>query len=329
MSSVTAESVSGYDYYDCKMEEEDSIAALSDPYDPTCVQQTLQGDEPLCKTTTDADGQPCEWCTVNSFSLCVSTEQAEYASQFGAQCDSEGEQSEVIVNDPYDPTCLQASLQEDVQACVATVAADGTPCSWCVLSTVGLCLNEEQAAMAGQFGAECEDQLIQLEIDSEWLEKQGEENADEEAQAVQVSDPYDPTCLSSMQMDESGCEATLDGDGNPCEWCQLSTVGLCLNQEQAAMAGQFGAECAEESNTTEEEKAKDIYDPACLAAGTGSDDAESVCSATTSSTGENCVWCDAAGVFGLCLAPDQASAASQWLQCDTAASREAITSATS
>jgi hypothetical protein len=299
--------------------EEDSIAALSDPYDPTCVQQTLQGDESLCKTTTDAEGQTCEWCTMNSFGICMSAEQAEYAAQVGAQCDSDAKSESSSVSDPYDTTCLQASMQEDEQACEATVAADGTPCAWCVISGVGLCLDQEQAAMAGQFGGECADKALpQLDLDPEWLETQNEAKADA------VADPYDPTCLqASLEGDESTCEATVDGEGNPCEFCQLSSVGLCLNMEQAAMAAQFGAECVEPNK----DEIKDIYDPACLAAGMGSDDAASACDATTSTTGEKCVWCDAAGVFGLCLAPDQASAASEYLQCDGAVS-SSITSAT-
>jgi len=62
------------------------------------------------------------------------------------------------------------------------------------------------------------------------------------------------------------------------------------------------------------------YDPKCLnapsEAGTDDDDAEEICNQTTDSQGEMCVWCDAAGVFNLCLSSEQAEAASSYLQCD-------------
>ena len=45
-------------------------------------------------------------------------------------------------------------------------------------------------------------------------------------------------------------------------------------------------------------------------------DAETACAAATASDGSPCVWCDAAGVFGLCLSSEQANAADQYLECD-------------
>ena len=47
-------------------------------------------------------------------------------------------------------------------------------------------------------------------------------------------------------------------------------------------------------------------------------DPRKVCDATTDSQGEMCSWCDAAGVFQLCLSNEQAKLASLYLQCDLA-----------
>lgn len=61
------------------------------------------------------------------------------------------------------------------------------------------------------------------------------------------------------------------------------------------------------------------YDPKCLNApsATGPDDEdEDVCNATSDSQGLMCVWCDASGVFGICLSHEQAQKASSYLQCD-------------
>ncbi len=57
-----------------------------DPYDPTCIAVTLQGDESSCKATKDTDGNACEWCTVGTTELCLNEEQAQIAEQVGGSC---------------------------------------------------------------------------------------------------------------------------------------------------------------------------------------------------------------------------------------------------
>ncbi|KAL3935655.1 MAG: hypothetical protein SGARI_002884 [Bacillariaceae sp.] len=49
---------------------------------------TLQGDESSCKATQDADGNACEWCSIQSTELCLNSEQAQIAEQIGGSCDS-------------------------------------------------------------------------------------------------------------------------------------------------------------------------------------------------------------------------------------------------
>eukprot|EP00543_Licmophora_paradoxa_P007254 CAMPEP_0202443440 /NCGR_PEP_ID=MMETSP1360-20130828/2704_1 /ASSEMBLY_ACC=CAM_ASM_000848 /TAXON_ID=515479 /ORGANISM="Licmophora paradoxa, Strain CCMP2313" /LENGTH=206 /DNA_ID=CAMNT_0049059125 /DNA_START=31 /DNA_END=648 /DNA_ORIENTATION=+ len=60
----------------------------------------------------------------------------------------------------------------------------------------------------------------------------------------------------------------------------------------------------------------DPYDPVCLTAGMQSDDPSTTCHDTQDAQGDSCVWCDAAGVFGLCLSSQQAKASQQYLQCE-------------
>lgn len=69
------------------------------------------------------------------------------------------------------------------------------------------------------------------------------------------------------------------------------------------------------------EKISAPYDPKCLNAPSqdGEDDPRETCDATTDSQGEMCIWCDAAGVFQLCLSNEQARHASSYLQCDMGA----------
>lgn len=285
MNSETAESVSNYDFYDCHMsseeEEEKDLLVLEDPYDTACIMASMQGDESTCAATVDSDGQPCEWCTVSDSSLCLNADQAELAEQFGASC-KEDTQVAAAIKDPYDPACVQASLQGDESMCEATVDSDGNACEWCMISTTGICLNGDQADMAEQFGAAC--------------------NTAEEI--VEVKDPYDTACvMASMQGDESICEATVDSDGQPCEWCVVSDSGLCLDADQAEIAEQFGASC----NAEKQEVLQDPYDTSCLQA---SVPGEEGCEGTSDADGQACEWCMLYGT-GFCVNLDQADVASQ------------------
>jgi hypothetical protein len=267
---------------DCSAEKK--AAVLEDPYDPTCIQASLQEDESICEATVDSDGAACEWCMISGSptGLCLNGDQADMAEQFGADCNTAEEIEEV--EDPSDTACIMASLQGDASTCEATVDSDGQPCEWCTMSSTGLCLNADQADMADQFGADCS----------------------AEKQAAVLEDPYDPTCVqASLQGDESICEATVDSDGAACEWCMISgsPTGLCLNGDQAEMAEQFGADC----NT--EEEIEDPSDTACIMASLQGD--ESTCEATVDSDGQPCEWCTMSST-GLCLNADQADMADQF-----------------
>ena len=73
------------------------------------------------------------------------------------------------------------------------------------------------------------------------------------AQAIDGADPDSPTAqrvlddtsgiIASLEGDEATCVATMDQDGEPCEWCSLNGVDLCLNGEQAEIVEQVGGSC--------------------------------------------------------------------------------------
>lgn len=97
-------------------------------------------------------------------------------------------------------------------------------------------------------------------------------------------------------------------------------MGFCLAPAAAEATKDctfFDCEFGDSADVEEDDKEEplDIYDPICWTAGAqANDDAATVCVSKTASDGGPCVWCDAAGVFGLCLSSDQAAAASQLLQ---------------
>jgi len=110
-----------------------------DPYDPSCAIAYLQDQsKAACKAAVDADGNPCEYCTLQgAMNLCLNEEQAQMGEQLGIECDSSN--SVVVaedegVEDPYDPSCAIAYLQDQSEAtCKAAVDADGNPCEFCTL----------------------------------------------------------------------------------------------------------------------------------------------------------------------------------------------------
>jgi hypothetical protein len=115
--------------------------------------------------------------------------------------------------------------------------------------------------------------------------------------------PLDPQCLAAgMGSDDaqSVCNAALDLDGTPCVWCDVAgDYGLCLSSNAADVAGQYLTR-SNNKNVIETKAMSNLaispFDPKCLIAQSQID-----CDSTEDASGTQCVWCDVAGVFGLCL----------------------------
>eukprot|EP00934_Nitzschia_sp_Nitz4_P006392 Nitzschia sp. Nitz4//scaffold12_size214221//24729//26315//NITZ4_001480-RA/size214221-snap-gene-0.107-mRNA-1//-1//CDS//3329534960//6382//frame0 len=348
LDTEAAEKAAESDWFQCATEDAhhmtDMLVSLQDPTDLTCLSATLEGDEAACESTVDAEGNACNWCLVAGADLCLNSEQAQIAEQFGGSCDTEATQ----LADPSDSSCLMATLEGDESACESTLDADGTPCEWCMVSSVNLCLTSEQAEIAEQFGGSCAthqeledptdtsclmatldgDQVTcenTLDTDSapcQWcmvasvnvcLTTEQAEIAQQfggsctDAAAAQVADPSDTTCLAAtLEGDEAACEATVDADGNPCEWCMVSSVNLCLSGEQAEIAQEFGGTC---DDWAKQEAVADPFDTTCLQATVEGD--QSTCEDTVDADGESCKWCSVSSV-DLCVSADQAGIMEQF-----------------
>jgi len=274
LDKKAAEKIDKYDWFDCTTEEvemESPLDFLEDPYDTSCLAASLDGAKDACEATTDEDGNPCEWCNIGSANLCLTSEQAEIAEQFGGTCSTD-------LEDPYDPSCLMASLSGDEATCESTVDEDGNGCEWCTVNTMQLCLTAEQAQIAEQIGGECSSAFSEQDI----------------------VDPYDTSCLqASLEGDENSCRSATDQEGNPCDWCDIASMGLCLTSEQAQIAELAGGDCSSDLQM-------DPYDTSCLEASLEGD--ESSCQSAVDSDGNSCEWCSVASVQ-LCLNGEQAQMA--------------------
>ena len=271
-----------------KQEQEEA-----DPYDTSCLMAYLTDPtEDGCKAAVDEDGEACKFCTFqDSINLCLTEEQAEMGEQFGLSCnDAQVETWSSKHTDPFDPTCALAFLQDQSEdACKSAVDADGNPCEFCTLQgAFNMCLNDEQAQVAEQYGAECDG------------------TGKEEEHLSFPSDFWD--CLENY--DESGCA------GNSCTWCNTEVgVAFCVSD---AIADAF-QECnffdCNYKNELSITAAGPAFDSSCLK---GSE-SEKVCDATNDVSGRACVWCDAAGVFGLCMDATSAQTAGEYLSCGAVA----------
>jgi hypothetical protein len=148
------------DWFTCKMP---SSLSLSDPFDTLCLAATKAGSESACTATVDADGFHCSWCAIGtSGGLCLNDDQVSIAEQLGESC--ENNNYNVVVNDPYDPSCIAVTIGGDESSCKQTMDADGSACEWCSIGTNGLCLNGDQAQIAEQFGGSCNDAVAKMSL---------------------------------------------------------------------------------------------------------------------------------------------------------------------
>ena len=292
-SSSSSSDSSSSDSSSSDSSSSDSLSS-DDPTDPSCALAFLEDQsEEACTNAVDQDGNECEFCQTPLGPLCLNMEQAEIAEQIvGATCEKDTIHivQQLQENNPYDPSCFLAFMQDQNKAsCVGAMDMEGSSCQYCTLQgELNLCLTAEQAEYGQQLGIECEGAADNQNMDL-------------------PSDFFD--CLENY--DESGCSQSS------CTWCDTEVgVGFCLSDAVAEST----KECSFfDCRFRKTEKVNGIYDPMCLSVGmNGSDDVEKDCNEAQSSDGSPCVWCDAAGVFGLCLSSEQAGAAGQFLTCDTA-----------
>jgi len=187
--------------------------------------------------------------------------------------------------------CSLAAADED--SCTKTAKDDdGNPCVWCSFAeSGGVCVSDEQSK-------EISNVVPQVQCSS----------GVEELMMDPVKVPADFwECLKQVEKEDCTCT-----------WCNTEAgFGVCLADAAARAVEEcdfFDCETASHVTTN---SIKNPVDVNCLAAGMGSDDAQSVCDATLDSNGSPCVWCDVAkSGYGLCLSSDAAESAGQYLTCD-------------
>lgn len=286
MSGPAAESASKSHWFKCDNNNEDVVVAdpIKDPLDPACLEAFLQDQtKEACEAAKDADGNACEFCNAQGFEICLNADQAAIAEQTGATCDEK-------VQDPLDPACLMAYLEDQSkEGCLAAQDADGNACEFCSLEgAFDVCVNADQAAIVEQAGATCGDTTNVVETN--------------------LADPLDTSCMLEYLQDQTkeACLATTDQDGGACEFCNMQGFDICLNEDQAQIAKQAGATCDTSSTLVK----KDMYDASCVKAFL-QDQTKQGCEAAVDEDGVPCEFCHLEGVTDICLTENQANMISQ------------------
>jgi hypothetical protein len=137
-----------------------------------------------CLEARDAvHGELCRYCSVpGSIVLCVNAEQAWLLQTAGMECESESvaqQQTKNRIfdtadrdNDVSDASCFRAFFDHpSLATCGHTVDRNGKACSFCATAAesngddaaaatfFGLCLTQDQADLASEYGLECHDRL--------------------------------------------------------------------------------------------------------------------------------------------------------------------------
>mmetsp|Transcript_7419 Transcript_7419/g.10812 ORF Transcript_7419/g.10812 Transcript_7419/m.10812 type:complete len:275 (+) Transcript_7419:153-977(+) len=102
-------------------------------------------------------------------------------------------------------------------------------------------------------------------------------------------------------VDEDACKSRTDADSNPCVWCILPqnpfVEGACISQSQEEAAGQL---CSSSENIPGGASSPDHEEISCLSI-TDESTCTTAIDSTTSSSNENCMFCNFPIVGGKCV----------------------------
>jgi len=213
-----------------------------------CTVDTSNSDQPIidedtCKSRTDANSNPCVWCSLpqNPFvqGACISQSQQEAAGQF---CSS-SESAPGAPTPDHEISCLSIT---DESTC--TTAIDGTTnsyenCMFCNFPIVGgKCVTNTLAESFARF--------CNLEVD----EKGGIGSIFLRGSVASGDWSFlDPSCLSDDDANNNpdDCSSRTDSNGESCMWCDAAGVfGECVSRSQKDYFEDY-LECADNAIAVE------------------------------------------------------------------------------
>eukprot|EP01082_Thalassiosira_pseudonana_P010946 g10555.t1 g10555 contig4:2099209-2100225(-) len=259
------------------------------------------------------------------------------------------------LDNPNNPTAV------DENNCKSQHDSNDNPCFWCDLSALtgsgsGLCVSEDQKSMIGVYW----DQLCGASAGSDTNPTPGTPPAPLPVSPAPTKKPTplptDPVpapqpddawsnalkcsvdASSNLITDETTCVGQVDRsstDGKKCVWCPVPLLGggSCITNADAntvsflcAKGKEFQRKQQQTNNLRGDDKGWRQLDPSCLSDplynnGEGGNDKAS-CVGKNDLNGNACIWCDGAGVLGMCVTDMQKDYLSAYMDCSAAVETE-------
>ncbi|KAL9191091.1 hypothetical protein ACHAXT_000797 [Thalassiosira profunda] len=229
------------------------------------------------------------------------------------------------MNNPQNPQMI------DQQTCAKTSGADQKPCVWCDATATlgqGLCVGESQKEMLGPYWDQlCSSSGTTPDPPAPVTPPPVPPPTPPPVAPAPKPDDNIPDSLKcamdanqEVVADQTTCEARADptsAAGEKCVWCDVPILGgSCITNDMKASVGMFCSNVKEGHLRGENNGGgwKNL-DPSCLGNGAGGN-AKEGCGARADSAGNQCLWCDAGGVFGICAAPSQRDYLGTYMNCE-------------
>jgi len=267
-------------------------------------------DAEKCAATTTVGEESCEFCSIDgpfgTQSFCFSPDHADklkgvVGDKFSCVSHEETEPIVEDVEGPFDvlKCTLEGKTNED--ACSTAVAADGSPCSYCSMSS-----NGEEAGLC---------------VDPHVATQMTEMNDSVTCTNTMLTGPITDCNIHGIDYDT--CLDPSKVNGSQCVWCDAQIGGFCFPKEWEGIAGKFlSCEEPKEVEVDPEDEQLNI-DPSflsssCFKVGLKGKSPDDCRAAIDDKTGENCIFCNAPrlGGIGLCMTPEFKGNEGQFYVCD-------------
>jgi hypothetical protein len=290
---------------------------INGPFDELKCTLEARADEEKCHESKDVAGNPCDYCVISSngeeAGICVSSEIASQMEQINPEiaCEntswSAGESEPVELSSDFPMLECTLSAFTDESKC-AQVEND---CQYCQFdidgqeTETGLCVGPDVASKMSEVSNDISCTTPSLEIN--------------------VDGPFDTLkCTIEARADEEKCHESKDVDGNPCDYCTISSngqeAGICVSSDVASQMEQINPEitCEETNTSTKVDEVFVDSFAACMKVGLSGGDSKTCRDTIDDGTGENCVFCSSPNLddIGLCMSSSFRGKHGRYYTCD-------------